>query len=326
MIRTLYVDEHGQSQTGAENLLAQWRASNSGYLWLDLTSEGKEQLPAERKLLLELGCHTLAVEDAQRDRHPPKLEEFDDQTFVLYRGIASFDSDLNWKSQSISFFVSERLLITYHPLPASSVDQLMAGNAATHLQRCPAQLALRIMHTSAGIYLNGLLAYEEKLSDLEDAIHDHGSDDLMKQLMQYRSRLVKLRRVFNYHQNITEELRAADEVVAFDVEGVDLDHTINDLHDRFERLASLTSMFYDICGDLIDGYLAITSHQLNNTMRVLTVITAIFVPLGFLAGLYGMNFEYIPELHFKGGYFILLAVMISIALGLLTWFRKLKWL
>ncbi|WP_221799938.1 magnesium transporter CorA family protein [Oceanobacter mangrovi] len=325
MIRTLFVDELGQSQTGGEELLQQWRDSGSGRLWLDLMSDGKEYQQAERQFLLELGCHTLAIEDAQRERHPPKLEEFDDQTFILYRGIAELDSDLHWKSQSISFFVSERLLISYHPLPANSVDQLMKANGGVHLQRCPAQLALRIMHTSAGFYVNHLLAFEDKLSEVEDAIHAHGSDDLMKQLMQYRSRLVKMRRIFNYHENITDELKDSDQI-GFDIEGVELDHTINDLHDRFERLASLTSMFYDICGDLIDGYLAVTSHQLNNTMRVLTVITAIFVPLGFLAGLYGMNFDYIPELHFKGGYFILLAVMISIALGLLSWFRKHKWL
>jgi magnesium transporter len=72
-------------------------------------------------------------------------------------------------------------------------------------------------------------------------------------------------------------------------------------------------MHYDIAGDLIDGYLSISAHQLNVTMRVLTVITAIFVPLSFLAGLYGMNFDYIPELKVRMGYFVLLSVMVVIA-------------
>ena len=62
-------------------------------------------------------------------------------------------------------------------------------------------------------------------------------------------------------------------------------------------------MYYDICGDLVDGYISISSHQLNITMRVLTVITAIFVPLTFIAGIYGMNFEYMPELSYQYGYF-----------------------
>jgi magnesium transporter len=85
-------------------------------------------------------------------------------------------------------------------------------------------------------------------------------------------------------------------------------------------------MYYDICGDLINGYMSVTSHQLNATMRVLTVITALFVPLTFLAGIYGMNFEYIPELKFEHGYFTLLGVMSVISVGLIALFKKKRWL
>ena len=76
----------------------------------------------------------------------------------------------------------------------------------------------------------------------------------------------------------------------------------------------------------MDGYLSISSHRLNETMRVLTVITAIFIPLGFLAGLYGMNFEYMPELQFRYSYFFLLGTMLTLAAGLLFLFRRKKWL
>ena len=85
-------------------------------------------------------------------------------------------------------------------------------------------------------------------------------------------------------------------------------------------------MYYDICGDLIEGYISITSHQLNKTMQILTVITAIFIPLGLLAGLYGMNFEYMPELSWRYSYFVLLGAMFLIASSLLILFKKIKWL
>jgi len=103
-------------------------------------------------------------------------------------------------------------------------------------------------------------------------------------------------------------------------------HDINRLHERFERLNSLTQIQYEICGDLIDGYISISSHQLNMTMRVLTVITSIFVPLSFLAGLYGMNFAHMPELGARNAYFILLSVMAAIALGLLALFKRKGWI
>jgi magnesium transporter len=85
-------------------------------------------------------------------------------------------------------------------------------------------------------------------------------------------------------------------------------------------------MYYEVAGDLVDGYISLTSHELNSTMRILTVLTAIFVPLGFLAGVYGMNFENMPELHTQGGYFVLLAVMVTIAVTLLGIFKYKNWL
>ena len=85
-------------------------------------------------------------------------------------------------------------------------------------------------------------------------------------------------------------------------------------------------MYYEICGDLIEGYISVSSHHLNNTMKVLTIITAIFVPLGFLAGLYGMNFENMPELGWKYAYFALLGVMATLAATMLLVFRRIRWL
>lgn len=324
MIRTLLVNALGHVFHGGEEQIAIWKSEPESRLWVDVQSEGHKNHSAEADLLISLGCHRLAIEDSQRDRHPPKLEDFDDHVFILYRGIARFDSQLNHEAQSLSFFVGARLLISYHPQDSIAVNHLLESNAAIQLQRSPAQLALRLMYTSAGIYLEHILTFEDNLSDLEDELLLHGSDEVMRQLMSYKSRLVKLRRIFNYHESITSELRNGEYELFSDTR-TGLEHTLTDLHDRFERLNSLASLFYDICGDLIDGYLAVTSHQLNNTMRVLTVITAIFVPLSFLAGLYGMNFDNIPELHTHDGYFILLGVMAGIASGLLLWFRRLRW-
>ena len=103
-------------------------------------------------------------------------------------------------------------------------------------------------------------------------------------------------------------------------------HTVTDVHERIERLLSLSQMHYDICSDLINGYLSVTSHQLNQTMRVLTVITAVFVPLSFLAGLYGMNFDYMPELKITYGYYYLLGFMAFISLSLVVLFKRKRWL
>ena len=96
--------------------------------------------------------------------------------------------------------------------------------------------------------------------------------------------------------------------------------------DKNERLSSLSQMYYELTGDLLDSMLSMASHKLNGTMRVLTVITAVFVPLSFIVGLYGMNFEYIPELKFKYGYFMVVGFMLTLSVSLISLFRFKKWL
>jgi magnesium transporter len=103
-------------------------------------------------------------------------------------------------------------------------------------------------------------------------------------------------------------------------------HTRRDLYDRCERLSSLCTLYYELCGDLVDGYISLSTHQLNNTMKILTIITAVFVPITFIAGLYGMNFDYMPELHHKYGYFFVLGTILTVAVAMIALFRKIKWI
>jgi magnesium transporter len=188
----------------------------------------------------------------------------------------------------------------------------------------PGLLASRIMRFSVGRYLEAILAFEPRLNELEDCMQDQPNDNVMRELIAYQSRLRKLKRVFSYHERMIANLRADIPQQLIDEDG-DIEHALQDLYERCERLHGLCTMYYDICGDLINGYLSLSSHQLNNTMRVLTVITAIFVPLTFIAGIYGMNFDNMPELHMHFGYFYTLGGMLLIAVGF-GWVAYKKWL
>ncbi|MBB3191363.1 magnesium transporter CorA family protein [Halomonas cerina] len=322
MIRTLLVEADGRVTHGGQELFVRWREAPQSHIWIDLQGESMAE---ERAMLEAFDCHPLAIDDAQRERHPPKIEEFEDHTLILYRGISSFDAELNYVPQQIAFLLGECFLISLHPGLAMSIDRLREHEGSTLLKRSPEHVALRVMYASAGYYLDSLLEFENALSDLEDALMEDGSDALMRRVIAFRSRLVKMRRIFNYHVGITQELTAYD-YAHLPRADEDTLHAINDVHERFERLHSLTQMYYAICGDLVDGYISLSSHQLNRTMRVLTVITAIFVPLTFIAGIYGMNFAHMPELAYRHGYFLVLAVMLTIGLGLLWLFRRKKWL
>ena len=308
---------------GSSELIEQWRANDNTTLWLDLDNV---ELEAEKKLLLEFNCHPLAISDAQRDRHPPKIELFKDYIFMLYRGIIAKDEGLSFGNLPISMFIGKRILITRHAQSSLGINELFNVSSDKYLKRSPIHMALRLFHCSCGYYLKELFTFEAELEKIEDDFQLSGNDQMMKQITAYRSQLVKIRRTFNYHVSMGDTLKAF-----VDDEDTDLitdkeNHTVTDLRERLDRLLSLSQMYYDICGDLINGYMSVTSHQLNATMRVLTVITALFVPLTFLAGIYGMNFEYIPELKVENGYFILLGVMTVVSVVLLTIFKKKHWL
>lgn len=319
MIRTILTNPEGETHEGDERLLAIWQTTPGSHIWIDMQGESQQ---SERAILEAFEFHPMAIQDAHKERHPPKIEEFDNHTLIIYRGISSFDAELNYLPQQVCFFVGERFLVTLHPGQALSIERLFNEHGKALLAHSPEHVALRVMYISAGFYIDSLLEFETALSDLEDELLENGNDVLMRKIITYRSRLVKMRRIFSYHQGITQELTAYDYEHLPREESETL-HAINDVADRFERLYTLTQMYYDICGDLIDGYISISSHQLNITMRVLTVITAIFVPLTFIAGIYGMNFENMPELRYQYGYFFVWGAMLGIA-GVMIWLFKRK--
>ncbi len=321
MIHAKLLSPGGQQQLGGRELVKQWRTDTDTKLWLDIEGEVTAEI---RELLTDLGCDELAITDSARSRHPPKIEAFANNTFILFRGISSIDDTLTLVPQQVGLWVSDRCLITLHRGTSVSINHFW-NNEPADLLSAPNELVLRLLTFACGRYLDHILEFENTLGDFEDSLLEGDSEAVMNKLVAYRSRLRKLRRIFSYHQRMTEHLlhEGTDHLGAGKDESL---HLRRDLYDRCERIYSLCSMYYEICGDLVEGYISISSHQLNNTMKVLTIITAIFVPMSFLAGLYGMNFDHMPELHWHYGYFAVLLLMAGIAGGMLLLFRRVKWL
>lgn len=322
MIRAKLFNGHGPCLLGGQELVAEWRAHDTACLWLDIQSE---VTPEVRQLLLSLGCGELAIADSSRISHPPKVEEYEHTTFILFRGMAGFDDDLTLQAQQLGIWVGQRLLITLRRGHSISIAQFWDSAEQEHLLQTPHILVLRMLHYAAGRYLDRILDFDDTLAELEDRLPDERSDNALRELVTYRSRLRKLRRVFNYHQRLAEQILHGG--TAHLGSGRDTSHHARrDFFDRCERVHSLANMYYEICGDLIESHISISSHRLNNTMKVLTIITAIFVPLSFLAGVYGMNFEFMPELRTRYGYFVVLGFMLTLAIGMLALFRRYRWL
>lgn len=322
MIRAQLLSASGQHSVGNDQLVHQWRETAGGFLWLDIHSE---VTPDVRALLQSFGCNDLAISDCSRTRHPPKVENFEENCFILFRGIAQLDDALSLVPQQLGMWIGQDFLITVHQGISVSIDKMFGSAFQEGLLRSPNVLALRLLHFASGRYLEKLMAAEERITILEDQLLDNNSEDVLKELVTYRSRLRKLRRIFNYHQRIADTI-LNDGSAFIGIGNDDSYHIRRDLYDRCERLLSLCTLYYELCGDLVDGYISLTSHHLNNTMKVLTIITAIFVPITFIAGIYGMNFDNMPELHHEYGYYYVIGAIVSIAIAMVILFKKVRWL
>jgi magnesium transporter len=323
LIRTLLYNKASNEVTGGgKELVTVWQQNADTCIWLDCSDEPGA---AEKQFLQDsFGLHPMAIEDAQRLRHPPKLESFDTTTFILLKPLSADSEDLQFSTIQLALFIGERFLITRRSGASPITDALFdeSSHQAELLGGGPAAVALRLCRSMVDSYLKILLNLEPRLELLEEVIMQHPDDSILAELLNYKTELKKFRRAFLYHQQIFGELKTG----TFPAIAAERGHEIVDVYEQQERASSLASLYNEMASDLADGYISVASHRLNQIMKVLTVVMAIFVPLSFLAGIYGMNFENMPELHSQSGYFILLGLMFAIVVVLLTVFYRKKWL
>lgn len=318
----LYSPQDNSLIRGDESNIAKWQQSDDAILWLNIDGELTEPLQAMLKQTFNL--HQLALQDASRDRHPPKIEDFGDHTFILLRGLSADSESINCDNILLAMFISERFIITRHSARSLSIERTMAALHAGDISLATGTgaLSLKISRFVVKRYHKILFDLETRLEQLESVMLTTADDKVLAEVVLYKTDLTRLRRNFHYHVELFNNLRD-EPSTPFDST---LAHEINDVCEHQHRAASLADLFYQVASDLIDGYISISAHRLNNIMKVLTIITAIFVPLTFIAGIYGMNFEYIPELKNPNGYFIVWGVMLSITAVLIWLFRRRKWI
>ena len=322
MLRAILYDPLDQRlRDGGVELIDAWDDSAGALLWLLIDDEPREL--EEDLLLSRFGVHPLALADAMRTRHPPKIEPFDSNTFILLKGLDATSTSLELDTVQLSLFVGERFLVTRssgHSVSSAKVaEELLTGSLPPDISR--AGLALRVCRTVSDRFLALLLKVEGRLDEMESEMLESPSDYLLGELVKQKGDLKRLLRTLQYHEQV---FTSAVSKVPEQLTGHD--HELHDVQEQFDRLLSLSRLYYELTDDLMDGYLSLSAHRLNQIMQTLTIVTVIFVPITFMAGVYGMNFEFMPELSYPGAYFILLVSMVLVVSGILAFFFRRGWL
>jgi len=268
--------------------------------------------------------HDISLEVIVDVNQRPKLEEFDDGILFIIKALDFNPSDCSLVTEQIGIYLKKGLVITFQETE-SDLFQLVRKRITTSRGKIRAKgadyLAYALMDNIVDHYFvmadkieASIDKIEEQLltdlsSSLKGDIHSHKNV-----LIQTRKLLAPLRESISRFSKLDNDL-LADSTVMY----------IRDLHDHTIQVIDMVETHRDILNGLQDLYLSEISFKMNQVMQVLAVITTIFVPLSFLAGLYGMNFEYIPELKYKYGYFVLLSVFVLISAGSIYYFKKKKW-
>ena len=308
-------------RVGEQGLIDEWRGNNDAYLWVDLAHDTDAE--HEARVLSEFGADEVVLEQSLALRYPPKIEVLrDDLVFMLLRGLDAQSDSIDFGTIQIAFLVGERFLISRHSARSPSIERVQREleRGAEGVGRTPAALALDVAAVIVSRYVPIVLNLEGRLERIEDEMFENPTDKLLNELLGYKRQLKKLRRIASYQVTLFERVQR-DKLSLF----LGQEREAMEVAEQFERIVSLSNLLNELANDLMNGYLSLSSHRLNHIMKVLTVITCIFVPITFIAGIYGMNFEYMPELTSRYAYFAVLSIMVAVVTALLYYFRKKQW-
>jgi len=317
----LYDPEEKKLRHGGAELIDEWESAPSSTIWVILEDESED---AESELLTRrFGIHRLAVADALRDRHPPKIEPFENTTFILLKGLDASSTSLDFGTIQLSLFLGARFLVTRSSAHSVSTETVRAELDSGEIppDTTPVALALRLCRMIADRFMPVLMSVENRLEKMEVEMLERPSDDLLAELVRQKGDLKRMLRILQYHVQVFSAARTHTPV---QLQGHD--HELTDVQEQLDRHLGLARLYYELTDDLMNGYLSLSAHRLNQIMQTLTIVTVIFVPITFMAGIYGMNFDFMPELKFRGAYFLLLGSMLTVVASILVFFFRRGWL
>jgi magnesium transporter len=319
---TIYVHRNGQTER-VTSLDRSWLnpASNT-FVWVDLASPS---IPETLILSDTFAFHPLSVEDARAAIHDPKIEAYDGYLYVILHGIDFRAEKNSFLTHDVDFFIGQTYLVTVHDCHSRSVSGMQENVArnAKIMAEGPVALFHRIVDAMIDHYRPEVDALEDRIDALEKAVFGRPDPKLIRQILDMKRDISRLRRIITPERDVIARLARRDFV---DI-STDLSFRFRDVYDHIVRIADDTTIFQDRISGILDAHLTNVSNRLNEVMKVLTVVSTIFMPITFLSGLWGMN---VPLPHLPGGdalqFWWLFGIMIVIVVFMLGLFRSKHWI
>jgi magnesium transporter len=290
-------------------------------VWVDVIGLGSES--TLRALAQIFSIHPLALEDIVHVHQRTKVDPYDHNLFCVIRIPDHSNEQL---TEQFSLVLGKSYLVTFQERPGDCFDLVRAGirhdQSSMRQGVRPDFLAYRLIDAAIDEYFPVVEGVGDRLDDLDDRALGKDSQAAFKGLQSVKRELLMLRRAVWPLRDALNELRR--ETTPFITNETRV--YLRDCYDHTVQLIDLLESYRDISGDVRDYYLSSISNRMNEVMKTLTVISTIFLPITFIAGVYGMNFDFMPELHWRYGYEISLGIMAVVAVGMLWFFKRRGWL
>ncbi|HLM24959.1 MAG TPA: magnesium/cobalt transporter CorA [Pyrinomonadaceae bacterium] len=295
----------------------------SAVIWVDMESPTEVD---EHVLLDVFKFHPLTVEDCRENRHYPKIEEFDSYIYFIVHGVTADISPDRFNTIELDGFLGPNYVITYHHDMFRSINNVKQLLHTTPIacQRGTAFLLHQILDQVVDYYSPVLDDFDDRIDQLEQNIFalKQPNNEILSEIMALKRSVLRLRRISVKQMDILHRMSRGE----FALIREDMRPFYRDVYDHLVRVVDLSESYRDLISGSLEAYLTVVSNRLNEIMKVLTIFSAIMLPLTFIAGVYGMNFENMPELHSRYGYYATWAIMIAVAVAMLLFFKRRGWI
>ncbi|SHH68813.1 magnesium/cobalt transporter CorA [Winogradskyella jejuensis] len=273
----------------------------------------------------QYNLHPLVLEDITHTGQRPKIDEYDDYMFVVLKMLYYDDSE-NIVVEQVSFVLGENYVLTFQEAEGDVFDTIrdrLRQNKGRIRGLKSDYLMYTLIDAVVDNYFSVIETLGNKIEDLETELFAGTQrEGINIEVQQLKREILKVRRAIFPLREIISRIEKSENSL---INKRTLAY-FRDVYDHLIQVSENIDIYREMIWSLMDMYMTTISNKMNEVMKVLTIIATIFIPLTFIAGIYGMNFEYIPELDYKYSYFILWVVMILLFVGMIIYFKRKKWL
>ncbi|NVL91856.1 MAG: magnesium/cobalt transporter CorA [Desulfobacterales bacterium] len=291
--------------------------------WINI--DGIHQVDIIEKIGKQFNIHPLTLEDIVNTEQRPKMEDYHDYIFVLVKMLSYDDEDNGIRPEQVSLILGSNFVISFQEKQGDVFDPIRERirRAKGRIRKMKADyLAYTLVDTIVDHYFTVLEKLGGTIEGMEEELVTNPTPDTLQAIHTLKSELIFLRKSVWPLREVASGLEREESPLIHKSTRVFL----RDVYDHTIQVIDTIETFRDLVSGMLDVYLSSVSNKMNEVMKVLTIVATIFIPLTFVAGIYGMNFKYMPELEWQWGYFGALIVMVVIVFLMVFYFKRKRWL